>query len=198
MRGLGPGRFKGTDGRIDFINQTGDMKLDLNAEMLVELGEADQLMTLGYDRQISSRYSSMAVSGAGSDEISVERSSLVLNSLAGLIPGLNVMRSGNIPGNAPVIYVRGRGSFQGNSVLFIVDGIERNPSFISSEEVESVTVLKDAASIAIYGNRGADGVVIRGRNTEVVVSVDPERMVTASFCVDYHHAVSSPVAIYGN
>lgn len=156
-------------------------------EMLVELGEADQLMTLGYDRQISSRYSSMAVSGAGSDEISVERSSLVLNSLAGLIPGMNVMRSGNIPGNAPVIYVRGRGSFQGNSVLFIVDGIERTPSFISSEEVESVTVLKDAASIAIYGNRGADGVVIittkRGGDHPLRINTD------------YNFGISTPYAM---
>lgn len=44
--------------------------------------------------------------------------------------------------------------------MYIVDGVERSPAFIGAEEVENITVLKDAAAIAIYGNRGADGVIV--------------------------------------
>lgn len=153
----------------------------------VKLSRADELLSLGYDRQVSSKYATMAASGASNDEIEVTRGPLVMNSLIGLIPGLHVSKSGNLPGDSPAVYVRGRGSFQGNSVLFLVDGIERLPQFISTEEVESVTVLKDAASIAIYGNRGADGVVLittkRGGDHPLRINTD------------YNFGISTPFAM---
>lgn len=84
------------------------------------------------------------------------------NSLYGLIPGLSVMQSGSAPwDNAPAMTVRGYGSFNGNNVLVVIDGVPgRDLSLLNVGEIESIKVLKDAASLALYGNRGADGAIV--------------------------------------
>lgn len=83
-----------------------------------------------------------------------------MSNLYGLIPGLGVRQGENLPwDSAPDLNVRGVGSFGGNSVVVLVDGIERDAACLDREEVERITVLKDAASLALYGNRGADGIV---------------------------------------
>ncbi len=87
----------------------------------------------------------------------------VLNALYGLIPGLQLYQNGSgyLPGdNIPLVTVRGSGSYSGNHTLIIVDGVVRDPSEIEVGEVASVTVLKDAASLARWGIRGADGAVL--------------------------------------
>lgn len=83
------------------------------------------------------------------------------NSLFGLLPGLQVMQNaGNAWNNAASMYVRGLGTLSGKAPLIIVDGFERSISELSSEEIESVSVLKDAVALSLYGGRGANGVVL--------------------------------------
>ena len=87
----------------------------------------------------------------------------VLNALYGRLPGLQLYQNGSgyLPSSlTPIATVRGTGSYSGTHTLFIVDGVERDPSEIEVGEVESVTVLKDAASLLIWGIRGADGAVV--------------------------------------
>ena len=64
---------------------------------------------------------------------------------------ISLQNSGNYAGINPTFYIRGMQSLDGNTPLFVVDGIERDIQYISAEEVESVSVLKDAAATALYG-----------------------------------------------
>jgi TonB-linked SusC/RagA family outer membrane protein len=83
--------------------------------------------------------------------------------LYGRIPGLSVLSGGAEPGNwATYAYIRGINTFGvgGTAILILVDGLEANYSDLVPEEVESVTILKDAAATAMYGSRGANGVLL--------------------------------------
>ena len=120
----------------------------------------DTVLFLGYDKSVSTDLSTVSASSIGVQALQIVRGRQALASIAGMLPGVNVTSGGNLPDNGPAMFVRGRGSFSGNNVMYIVDGVERSPAFIGAEEVENITVLKDAAAIAIYGNRGADGVIV--------------------------------------
>lgn len=84
------------------------------------------------------------------------------NTLYGRLAGLSVMQGGNEPGlQAPSLSIRGLNTFgNGKNVLVLVDGYELPFSQILPEEVESVTILKDASATAIYGSKGANGVML--------------------------------------
>lgn len=79
--------------------------------------------------------------------------------LQGLASGVNVVSSG-IPGSASQITIRGLSSFGDTKPLIIVDGIEQNLTHVNPNDIESMQVLKDAGAAAIYGVRGANGVII--------------------------------------
>lgn len=83
------------------------------------------------------------------------------NSLYGKIPGLFVIQRTGEPGNdAPTLYLRGTSTTRVNAPLVIVDGIERDLNHVPVEDIEAIAALKDAASSAIYGIRGANGVIL--------------------------------------
>ncbi len=83
------------------------------------------------------------------------------NALFGKLPGLTVLQRTSEPGSdEPSLYLRGRSTTKTNSPLVIVDGIQRNINDVQLEDIESVSVLKDAASSIMYGIRGANGVVL--------------------------------------
>ena len=86
----------------------------------------------------------------------------VAEALTGRLPGVQVTTVDGAPGAEIVIRVRGGGSItQDNAPLYIVDGfIVNNLNDISASDIESIDVLKDASSTAIYGSKGANGVVI--------------------------------------
>lgn len=86
--------------------------------------------------------------------------------LQGLIPNLNITMYDGKPIQAPTLNIRGNTSIgSGGSALVLIDGVEGDPSMINPNDVGSVTVLKDAASAAIYGARGAFGVVLISTKT---------------------------------
>lgn len=124
------------------------------------------IMLSGLSARLSAQVDSLtplAVSTVGREEFGNSPQKQIMNALYGLVPGLYVSQggSGAWPEDcSPELFVRGRGSFSGNSVLFLVDGVPREISSVDVGEVESVSVLKDAASLAIYGIRGADGAVL--------------------------------------
>ena len=108
------------------------------------------------------------ISVASEEELSHKKSINNSNMLYGLIPGLQVLQnSGNAWDDAATLRVRGYGTSSSTTPLVLVDGFERSLDQISADEIESVTVLKDAASTALYGMKGANGVILvktkRGR-----------------------------------
>lgn len=85
----------------------------------------------------------------------------VSHALAGLAAGVNVQMSSNQPGNDNAsIKVRGQGTLNDSSPLIIIDGAEAGINTVNPQDIESMTVLKDAASSAIYGSRAANGVIL--------------------------------------
>ncbi|MCI7310018.1 MAG: SusC/RagA family TonB-linked outer membrane protein [Prevotella sp.] len=105
-----------------------------------------------------------AVSTVTSDRLLKTTSPSVGNALHGLLPGLTVLQTNGEPGNdfsVQNLYSRGRSSFVGSQqMLVIVDGFESTLDYLSAAEIESVSLLKDAAALALYGGRGANGVLV--------------------------------------
>lgn len=96
------------------------------------------------------------------------------NALYGKLAGLTVVSKSGEPGaDAPDLYLRGRSTSNTNTPLMIVDGIERDVNDVPLEDIQTVTVLKDAAASVIYGMRGANGVILitTRRGTEAKLSI---------------------------
>ena len=84
-----------------------------------------------------------------------------INSIQGLTPGVTITQDGGQPGAPSKIYIRGMGTIGGTTPLFIVDGVQTaSIGYLNSSDIESIDVLKDAASAAIYGSRAANGVIL--------------------------------------
>jgi TonB-linked SusC/RagA family outer membrane protein len=105
------------------------------------------------------------------------------NALFGMIPGLAVMQKGGASWeNDPQMLIRGAGTFRDASMLILIDGYERPISSLSPGEIESVVILKDAGALAIYGIRGANGVLLvttkRGETGRNKVDINYEHGIT--------------------
>lgn len=125
------------------------------------------------------RYLTGAISSIKASELPQPSTSSLTNVLSGRLPGLNVVQLGTQPGNDYSTYrIRGRNSFNDVNALVIVDGIERDLSDLDYEEVESFTVLKDAATLSWYGLRGSHGVILvttkTGSNTESSINFNAQ------------------------
>lgn len=119
-----------------------------------------------------------AISSVGTDALLKSPSASVANSLAGQLPGVSSMQPSGQPGaDDAKIFVRGVGSLTegGASPLILVDGVERSFFQMDPNEIESVNVLKDASATAVFGVRGANGVILvttrRGKEGKATVSV---------------------------
>lgn len=120
-------------------------------------------IAIEYGRGISYdlKESTTATAVASEEMLSHRKSINNSNLLYGLIPGLQVLQNaGNAWDDTATLKVRGLGTTNSTSPLILVDGFERSLDQISKDEIESVTVLKDAASTALYGIRGANGVIL--------------------------------------
>ena len=95
--------------------------------------------------------------------------------LQGQASGVNVINSG-VPGANPTIFIRGVSSFGDSQPLVLIDGVQANLNDISANDIESIQVLKDAGAAAIYGVRGANGVIVvttkKGRSGQPTFSYD--------------------------
>ncbi|WP_343522052.1 TonB-dependent receptor [Pedobacter sp.] len=121
----------------------------------------DEVMVVGYGTQKKSTLTG-AVAQISSEDIMKSPTPNPTNSLIGRLPGLQAVQTSGQPGaDASTLKVRGVATYNNSSAIVVVDGIER-PSFadVDPNEIETVTVLKDAASTSIYGIRGANGVIV--------------------------------------
>ena len=113
------------------------------------------------------------------DKIEQRQVSNVTNALAGAVAGVQVQSSNGQPGTSATIRVRGVGSINaGQDPLYVVDGVpfDGDLSSLNTSDIESLTVLKDAASTALYGARGANGIIMittkKGKQGKAVVNFD--------------------------
>lgn len=116
---------------------------------------------VGANRTFSRHESTAAVSTVYNEEFDKRASKNISNSLFGQGLGLTALQNaGNFSSTEPTFYVRGLQSLSSSSPLVLVDGLERDMSLVSPEEVESVSILKDAAAVALYGYKGINGAIL--------------------------------------
>ena len=138
----------------------------------------DEVMVVAYGTAKKSSFTGSA-STVKADKLAERSVSNVTNALAGQVSGVQTTSSNGQPGSAATVRIRGIGSMSAsNSPLYVVDGIpfDGSISSINPQDIESMTVLKDAAANAIYGARGANGVILittkKADSKEAVITVD--------------------------
>jgi len=146
-----------------------DVKLAPDERTLTEM------VVTGYTID-SRRETTGAIATVDPKDLSVIPTGNVEQTLQGRVSGVTVITNGQ-PGTSSIIRVRGFGSFGGNQPLYIVDGVPvENTDFLNPDDIESTTVLKDAAAASIYGARAASGVIIfttkRGKRGKQKLRVD--------------------------
>lgn len=122
----------------------------------------DEIVVVGYGTQKKINLTG-SVGVVTPEELNKRPITNVSTGLQGLVPGMTVTASANggLPGQSNAsIQIRGIGSVSNNSPLILIDGAEGDMNIINPNDIESISVLKDAASAAIYGNRAANGVIL--------------------------------------
>lgn len=160
--------------------QTQDIPVKGKAMISITLKEdtevLDEVVVVGYGAQKKESVVG-AISQVSSKELLKSPAANVSQALAGKISGVITSQTSGAPGSDDAdIYIRGRASFAGdNQPLILVDGVERSFSQISPDDIESISVLKDASATAVYGVRGANGVMLittkRGKEQKPKVSL---------------------------
>ncbi len=168
---------------VSFIGMT-TVIADAKDGMLVELSEntsqLDEVMVVAYGTTTRAQFVGSA-KAVESEELTQTATANVTNALQGKMAGVQVVNGSGQPGTAATIRVRGVGSLSGGTTpLYVVDGAPvdvNNINLISSYDIASMTVLKDASATAIYGARGANGVVLittksGNSHSKITVNVD--------------------------
>ncbi len=136
------------------------------------------MIVVGYGTQ-KKRDLTGAISSINSRDIAETPSSNFLQNAQGRLAGVDIVRTNGNPGSAPTIRIRGNRSINAsNNPLYVIDGIPTDVSIndFNPNDIESMEVLKDASAVAIYGSRGANGVILittkKGKEGKAVISYD--------------------------
>lgn len=137
-----------------------------NVVMEPDVIGVDEVVVVGYGTRLKEELTG-AVSTISEEKLAVSNESSVMSRLQGQVSGVTVLND-NTPGGGATIRIRGVGTINDPNPLYIIDGVPTDPGDnLSAGDIESISILKDASSAAIYGTRGANGVVIittkRGR-----------------------------------
>lgn len=151
----------------------------INQNMELDVQNLNEVVVVGFGQQTKASVTA-SISSIKSDEIIQSPVANVTNAIAGRVAGLTAIQSSGQPGlDDAAIYVRGVGTWNSAEPLYVIDGVERTQEIFASmdaSEIESLTVLKDAASTAVYGSKGANGVIIitskRGTEGKVAVTLN--------------------------
>ena len=143
---------------IGYINQ--EVKAGSDVTLLEDNAQLNEVVVIGYGTQRKGDLTS-AITSVKSEDFAQGNIRDAGDLIKGKVAGLNIANGSGDPNSASSIRLRGIISLQGgNSPLVLVDGLEGSLSTVSPENIESIDVLKDASAAAIYGTRGAAGVII--------------------------------------
>ena len=151
------------------INVNNRTKIDIT--LLEDSKALEEVVVVGYNVQKKETITG-SIATITTKDLKQSPTANINNALAGRMPGLLVNQfSGGEPGNdAAQLNIRGISTYGQSGVIMIVDGIERDMSYLAPDEIETFTILKDASATAPYGIRGANGVIVvttkRGRKGE--------------------------------
>lgn len=177
VKGTTNGQITGADGTATLTNvapdavlvvtfvgyQTVEIPVKGRANVSVTLEDSltlDEIVVVGYGTQKKANLTG-AVDQVGSETFEGRSNANLTQMLQGQIPNLNLKFKDGRPNSSPSYNIRGTTSIgQGGSALILIDGVEGDPALLNPNDIESVSVLKDAASSAIYGSRAPYGVVL--------------------------------------
>ena len=148
----------------------------LNVVMTEDSKLIDELVVTGYTTQRKADLTG-AVSVVSMDDIADLNENNPMKALQGRVPGMNITADGNPSGSA-TIRIRGVGTLNNNDPLYIIDGVPTKSGMheLNGNDIESIQVLKDAASASIYGSRAANGVIIittkKGKSGQLKIDLD--------------------------
>ena len=140
-----------------------------------DLSSLSEVVVVGYGTQERAKVTG-AISSVGSEQIRALPVPSLASALQGRAAGVNVTNSGS-PGTNPIVRIRGIGTVGNNDPLYVIDGMPAGGlNQINPADIESIEVLKDASTAAIYGSRGANGVILvttkKGKIGKPLVSLD--------------------------
>ncbi|MEQ8415795.1 MAG: TonB-dependent receptor [Imperialibacter sp.] len=178
VEGTSRGTVTDFEGTYSLELQSGDSKLiysfigyktvtlDVGSRSVIDLvmepdiEQLEEIVVVGYGVQRKSDVTGAVASVRGADLTKIPAAN-PMQALQGKVAGVQVSSGSGQPGAAPVVRIRGVGTFNDSSPIYVVDGVILSDiSFLNSSDIQSMEVLKDASATAIYGSRGANGVVI--------------------------------------
>ncbi len=161
---------------IGFENQEVKASPNMKITLKEAANELNDVVVTGYTTQRKADLTG-AISVVSVDEIAKQNENNPIKALQGRVPGMNISADGSPSGSATV-RIRGIGTLNDNDPLYIVDGVPTKSGMheLNGNDIESIQVLKDAASASIYGSRAANGVIIittkKGKDGKIKVDFD--------------------------
>ncbi|WP_198673816.1 SusC/RagA family TonB-linked outer membrane protein [Chitinophaga alhagiae] len=188
------GRFEleVTDDAVLVIGMMGYKRLELpvagknELDLVLEpdIAGLQEVLVVGYGTQKKANLTG-AVASVGGEVLESRPLVNLAQGLQGAVPNLNVNLGNGAPGKGATFNVRGTTSIDGYGPLVLVDGVVMDPNLINPADVESVTVLKDAGSAAIYGSRAAFGVIL-------ITTKNPTKYATPRLSYNSAYSISQP------
>jgi TonB-linked SusC/RagA family outer membrane protein len=186
---------------LGYESQTLKVKNGMRVFLKSDAAALDEVIVVAFGTAKKSAFTGSA-KAVGSEDIKLTQTTSVTGALAGNVAGVQLTQSSGSPSGSPTIRIRGFGSLNaGNDPLIIVDGAPYSGDManINPNDVETMTVLKDAASNALYGARGANGVVMittkKAKTGDAVVTFDA-KYGWNSKALQQYDIITSPAAYY--
>lgn len=158
-------------------------KNNLRITLIEKNRELDEIVVVGYGTQKKVNLSG-AVSSVDMKELESKPVINVVEALQGTTPGLTIQQSNSQPGSRPSINIRGINTLNNNDPMVIIDGIQGDIQNVNMADIENISVLKDAASAAIYGSRASNGVIL--------ITTKKGSKGTTRVSYDYTYALQTP------
>ena len=182
----------------------GSQEINVAGKTLIDVTMGDnatglnEVVVLGFNQQQKKSSLTAAVSTVSGREILQSPTANTTNSLVGRVTGITAVQRSGAPGSdGATLNVRGQSTYNNSGAIVVVDGIER-PNFgdIDPNEIENISVLKDAASTAVYGIRGANGVIVV--TTKVGRIGKPKVNYTGNFSLQGYTGIPKALNAYDN
>ena len=161
---------------IGYNTATLEAKPTMNITLTEDAKLVDEVVVTGYTTQRKADLTG-AVSVVSVKDLQKQNENNPMKALQGRVPGMNISADGS-PSGAATVRIRGVGTLNDNDPLYIIDGVPTKSGMheLNGNDIESIQVLKDAASASIYGSRAANGVIIittkKGKDGKIKVDVD--------------------------
>jgi TonB-linked SusC/RagA family outer membrane protein len=176
---------KGATLRFTFVGyESSEMKIanaqaPINVVLTPSAKQMNEVVVVGYGTVRKSDLTG-AVSSVNTEDLKTMATSGIIGALQGRVAGVNVMSTSGEPGESMQVRIRGIGTINNSDPLYVIDGFPgSNMGYLQPGDIESMEILKDASATAIYGSRGANGVILiktkSGHKNSMTVSFDAYR-----------------------